>query len=81
MEGYAKRKSEDKPTKSLTHLRLRPTPDASIHPALQEVDLGEDELVVEPLELGEERVDEREGGAVREGVDVAGRGGVVLVCA
>lgn len=53
-----------------THLGLCKIPNAPIHPALQKVHLREDHLVVQPLQLGEERVDERERGAVLRCVEV-----------
>ena len=47
-----------------TDLRLRQVPDPAVHPALEEVHLREDHLVVQPPELGEQAVDERDRGLV-----------------
>jgi hypothetical protein len=49
------------------HLGLGQISDPAVHPALEQVDLGQDHLVVEPLELGEQGVDEHESGLVLAG--------------
>jgi hypothetical protein len=43
---------------SQTHLCLGHIPDTSVHPTLQQMNLGQDHLIVQPLEFGEELVDE-----------------------
>ena len=40
------------------HLRLGEVANAAVHPALQQMHLGQDHLVVQPLELGKEGVDQ-----------------------
>jgi hypothetical protein len=40
------------------YLGLGEVADPPVHAALEEVDLGEDHLVVEPLQLGQKSIDE-----------------------